>query len=67
MKDKIISISEPADIGDQETLREYALRKEAECNELRERVAILREAISETCMMSEAEKISDKLANALLV
>lgn len=67
MKDQIISIPAPADIGDHETLREYALRKEAECNELRERVAILREAISETCMMSEAEKVSDKLANALLV
>ena len=67
MKDQNISISEPADIGDHETLRDYALRKEAECNELRERVATLREAISETCMMSDAERVSEKLANALSI
>ncbi|WP_332400325.1 hypothetical protein [Vibrio metschnikovii] len=67
MKEQNISIPIPTDIGDDETLRNYALRKEAECNELRERVATLRETISEACMMNDAERVSEKLANALSI
>ncbi|MBE3662138.1 hypothetical protein BOO91_14490 [Vibrio navarrensis] len=54
------------DIGENETLIDYAVRKEAECNELRDRIAILRETIGQACIMEDSEQITEILSGALV-
>ncbi|EGR1514145.1 hypothetical protein D6089_20180 [Vibrio vulnificus] len=44
------------DIGENETLIDYAVRKEAECNELRDRIAILRDWIHQIAVNSGNEQ-----------
>ncbi|EKF9600411.1 hypothetical protein O1C43_000139 [Vibrio cholerae] len=45
--DNVFQIGFPEEIGEAETLRDYAIRKEIECKEQREVIATMRELLAD--------------------
>ncbi|ATD27051.1 TPA: hypothetical protein ACMDTO_000149 [Vibrio cholerae] len=64
--DNVFQIGFPEEIGEAETLRDYAIRKEIECKEQREVIATMRELLADIAMKAhDPEKVTDLCSNAL--
>ncbi|MDW6094012.1 hypothetical protein SBX64_15850 [Vibrio rhizosphaerae] len=55
----------PTDIGEEETLRDYSIRKQIECEEYREQSAQLKDGIRQIVMMTDDDKVVE-ICNQML-
>lgn len=66
LKHPVFTMPYPADMEEGETIRDYALRKAAKCEEQREQIAQLKDGIRDIAIQADdSEKVIDSCSTLL--